>query len=78
MRTSDSSSSPKGKQGAVDHNTDRYPTVNNALTRVLQEGEFPDGQVEWIEVHCLASGELTFRVREPRSEETEGGYLAAP
>jgi len=62
----------------VDTDRDRYPTAVNLLRRIIQEGELPTGPIERLEVTCLASGEATYRVWEPRSEDADGGYLSAP
>jgi len=62
------------------HNQDRYPGIVSALRQVLQQEDLPEGPFEWFEVHALASGELTYRIRRPRAdhqEEVEGGYIAA-
>lgn len=60
-----------------DHNADRHPTFPEALRRILSEAELPDGPVERLEVFVHASGEVTYRVWEPRAEESTGGYIPA-
>jgi len=59
----------------VDTDTDRHPTFVQGLRRILQESTIPDVQLESIEIYFLASGEVTYRYRSPRAEETEVGYL---
>lgn len=75
MRNRGTTEKPSEKQASFDPDTDRYPTAKNALQRIIAEGELPDGPIEWLEVTALASGECTYRIRLPRSEDTEGGYL---
>lgn len=78
MRNSDTSQGPASKETEVSFDSDRFPTAEEALRRILQEGKSLESPVEWIDVHLQASGALTYRVRAPRAEETEGGYLGAP
>lgn len=64
--------------GKTDTDADRYPTAREGLRRVLKEAVLPDGPIESLEVTFLASGEATYRIRPPRAEETDGGYLPVP
>jgi len=64
--------------GPAPHDVDRFPTAKKGLQRVLAEARLPEHPIEWLEVSWLASGEATYRVRAPRAEETEGGYLGIP
>lgn len=61
-----------------DHNADHYPDAVTGLRRVIQEADLPDGPIEYLEVAWLANGSGTYRVRAPRAEETQGGYLPLP
>lgn len=54
---------------------DRYPNIYDLLRALEESGELPNGPVERLEITCLASGEATYRMWEPRAEESEGGYL---
>lgn len=65
----------EGEPNGFNPDADRYPTFNQALRRIQTETEIPDGPVERLELHCHASGEVTYRVWGPRAEEPEGGYL---
>lgn len=76
MRNRNTPASPGAKEGGFDHNVDRYPAAAKGLRRILDEGTLPDGPIERLEVTFLASGEATYRVWEPRAEDSEGGYLA--
>lgn len=68
------SSAPASKE-KFNHNVDRYPEFNQAMRRIIQEADIPDGPIERVEVTFLASGEATYRVWQARAEESEGGYL---
>jgi hypothetical protein len=68
---------PNLHEGAVDPDQDRYPSFADVLSRLLDDGPLLDRQVERVEIHLYASGEATYRVWEPRSEEPEGGYYAS-
>lgn len=52
---------------------DRFADIRLVITQVVDDENFPDGDVEYFEVTCLANGEATWRVRRARAEETEGG-----
>lgn len=58
-----------------DPDRDEFPTAEEGLTRILEQAQLPDGPIEYLECSFLASGEATWRVREPRAEDMEGGYL---
>jgi len=75
MRSRNNPETTENAQEQLDFDSDRHPTPRKALHRVANEGVIPDAPVEWIEVNCLASGELTYRWRTPRADEAEGGYL---
>jgi len=66
------------KQEVAKHDQDRFPTAVTLLRRLAQNADIPEGQVEWIEIHALANGEAVYRVRRPREDEPEGGFLPAP
>jgi len=68
-----SSSQPK----LFDHNQDRYPNAVRVLRRILEEGELPDEGLELLEIRPTAAGEITYRWRLPRAEETDGWFLPA-
>jgi len=59
----------------TNHDEDRYLTAQEALEKILQAEDFPEGQVERIEVTLLASGDATWRVWPARAEEPVGGYI---
>lgn len=61
----------------VDFDLDRYPTVSLALRKILEDPRRPVGVFEYAEIHAYASGEVTYRIRAPRAQELEGGYLPA-
>jgi hypothetical protein len=61
-------------EGSVDHNVDRYPTLMQVCSRILDESELLESQVERVEINLFASGDATYRVFAPRSEEPEGGH----
>lgn len=69
------SESPQQGSEVVDADQDRYPTAREALRRILEEGNLPDGAFEWLDVSTFASGEVCYRVRLPRAEYAEVGYL---
>jgi hypothetical protein len=61
----------------VDNNAgaDRYPPLTKVLQTIIGQADLPEGPVERLEVHVFASGDATYRVWEPRADESEGGYL---
>ena len=61
----------------IDPNEDRYPELDQVLSQARQHDDWPEGPVERIEITCLASGEATWRVWEPRAEDPLGGYIPA-
>lgn len=61
----------------VDHNVDRFPPLDKVLAAIRENPDMPEGEVERIEINCLASGDATYRVWAPRAEEPVGGYIAA-
>lgn len=61
-----------------DPDSDHYPDAVSGLRRVIQLADLPAGPIEYLEVAWLANGSGTYRVRAPRAEETEGGYLPPP
>lgn len=76
MSSSEVGAMPEGDQTPSDHNTDRYPNVEDVFALILEEEDLPPGPIERLEVTCLASGEATYRVWEPRAEEPTGGYFS--
>lgn len=66
---------PDQQQAEIDPNVDRYPNFVQGMRRILQEADIDDRPIERLEVTFLASGEATYRVWEPRSDDYEGGYL---
>lgn len=80
MRTDKNPGRAPAQDSTVDTDSDRYPNLVPALRRVIEDERLPEGPFEWLEVHALASGELTYRVRRPRAdhaEEVEGGHIPA-
>jgi hypothetical protein len=64
-------------EGNFDADQDRYPTLTEVLSRILDDSDLVALSVERVEVSLHASGEATYRVWEPRAEEPLGGYYAA-
>lgn len=64
--------------GTTDTDTDRYPTLAQILSRILDDSDLLDLRVERLEVTLFASGEATYRVWAPRAEESDGGYYGPP
>lgn len=59
-----------------DPTVDHYQPIRKVIQRVLQESEFPTGDVERVEITCLANGECTYRVWPARAEEpVQGTYM---
>lgn len=73
MRNRGASGKQAGEERTADYDRDRYPTAKNALSRVAEHPDLFEGPVEFVELRCLANGEVVFRTRAPRAEETEGG-----
>lgn len=68
----------KRRQGTASEGAatgEKYPTVRKGISRILEEGTVPDVQIEFFECTFLANGEATYRWREPRAQETDGGFL---
>lgn len=65
----------EGQLEAFDHNADRYPAISEVLKRVVVAEDFPNGDIERLEVTCLANGEATWRVWTARAEEPVGGVF---
>jgi hypothetical protein len=64
-----------GVPSTLDTDSDRYPTFNRAMRRILEHAELPETPIERLEVNFLASGDATYRYWEPRAEESDGGYI---
>jgi hypothetical protein len=60
----------------VDTDVDRYPRFSETLSRILEDEDISQMQVERIEINLFASGDATYRVWAPKAEDPEGGYLA--
>ena len=60
-----------------DTDQDRYPSIQAVLAAVASADNLPEGDIDRIEINCLASGEATYRVWAARAEEPEGGVLSA-
>lgn len=65
----------EAQQDQAHHNVDRYPTFRQAISKIMEEGNLPQGPIERLEVTALASGEVTYRWWAPRALEPEGGYF---
>jgi hypothetical protein len=61
----------------ADHDQDRFPVLTEVLSRILEECESAQAEVERIEINLLASGEATYRIWAPKAEEADSGYFAA-
>jgi hypothetical protein len=61
----------------VDHNEDRYPTLARVLALIHEALSAEGVYVERVEVTCLANGDATYRVWQPRAEEPDEGFFAA-
>lgn len=66
------------KEGSFDTNVDHYPTAVEAFTRLAHAERLPEGQVEYIQVHAMANGELSWTIRRARVEEADVGLDPAP
>jgi hypothetical protein len=62
--------------GELDHNVDRYPSLLDVLTQIVEDDAIPDTAIERLEITALASGQATYRYWEPRAEDPEGGVLS--
>jgi len=60
---------------ALNTDTDRYLAPVKALRRLVEVADFPQASFEVLEIRSTAAGELTWRIREPRAEEVDIGYL---
>lgn len=65
-----------GGSGDFDPNADRYPDPRRVFPRVLEDPDYPEGDVERIEMTFLANGEATYRVWAARAEDAVGGVLS--
>jgi hypothetical protein len=61
----------------ADHNEDRFPTLTRVLQALPNQEDFPEGQVQRVQIELHASGDATYRVWEPRADEPASGYIAA-
>lgn len=77
MCTSQGTPEPDEDNSSIDATQDRYVTFETALSRLMELDDFPQGVVEHVELHCLQSGEVTWRVWEPKADEPQGGILPA-
>ena len=72
----DDNGTPQSEVEGFDPNVDRYPDIAAVVEAVLDDPEFPEGDVERIEITALANGEATWRVWPARAEQPVGGvYL---
>jgi hypothetical protein len=69
---SDQAGASEGSEG-FDPSADRYPDIRDVVDKVLDDPDFPSGDVDRIEVTALATGEATWRVWPARAEEPVGG-----
>jgi hypothetical protein len=60
----------------INTDQDRHPNFAATLRAILARPDLPEGPIERLEVFCHASGEATYRVWQPRAEDSEGGYLS--
>lgn len=65
--------SPRAKE--LDTDQDRYPNLEQVLSRLSQDVAKDYPVVERVEITCLASGEATYRVWRPREIDPDGGYM---
>jgi hypothetical protein len=54
-----------------------YRDLSDVFERVLGDDDFPEGQIERLEIRLLATGEATYNVWTPGAETPVGGYVAA-
>lgn len=54
---------------------DRYPSVRDVIDAVLNDPEFPEGDLDRLEIGMLATGEATWRAWEARSDLPVGGVF---
>ena len=52
---------------------DRYPDIRSVVQEVLNAEDFPEGDVDRIEINCLGTGQATWRVWAARADEPVGG-----
>jgi hypothetical protein len=74
-RQQKSKTSSEGSQ-AVNTDQDRFPTVKKALSQVLEDENCPDYPTDLITIRAQASGELVWRIRPARAEETDVGVVS--
>lgn len=61
----------------IDTDQDRYPDMRGLVQRVTSEPNFPDGDIDRIEITALGNGDATWRVWPAKSEEPVGGVFTA-
>ena len=61
-----------------DPDADHYQEITNVIARVLDEEDFPEGEVERVEVTCLPNGEATWRVWPARADQPLEGFYTNP
>jgi hypothetical protein len=54
---------------------DRYPDLHNVIDAVVHQDDFPQEQVDRIEIRLHASGVATWRAWLSREEEPVGGMI---
>lgn len=74
-RSKSTDSAPPGSPQASP-DKDAHVTLRKALWAVQNDWHDADMSIEHVEIDVSAAGEVTYRVRAPRSEETDGGYVA--
>jgi hypothetical protein len=71
----DTPGADQGVEG-FDPDVDRYPSLIDVLTALVQDDSIPDVPIERLELTALASGEASYRYWRARAEESEGGYFS--
>jgi hypothetical protein len=61
-----------------DPEQDQYPDVKKIVRAVLAEEDFPEGDVDRLEITCLGNGMATWRVWAAKAEEPVGGTYENP
>jgi hypothetical protein len=76
MRNRNNSETSPGAQQVLDTDSDRYPTVKQALRLLQEDANCPNYQTDLIELRPQANGEVAWRVRPARSEEPDVGLAS--
>lgn len=73
MRNRNTPATSSAGEPTIDTDVDRYLSAKKVLRRLIEQPEFPDIDAELIEIRPQANGDVAYRVRPPRAEESEVG-----